>query len=139
MPEEIYYNKINLDDEGNFEMDITKDNVVDKKSFWLTKNEYLVSDLSVKPVRNNDITKWDDFDNSLWDNKWLKKIKKELFDLTQTVSLDDEPKVPWEENLRLVKSTRKENVRILQHKKVEKRSNNIWRLQRDIFEQKIKT
>ena len=139
MPEEIYYNKINLDDEGNFEMDITKDNVVDKKSFWLTKNEYLVSGLSVKPVRNNDITKWDDFDNSLWDNKWLKKIKKELFDLTQTVSLDDEPKVPWEENLRLVKSTRKENVRILQHKKVEKRSNNIWRLQRDIFEQKIKT
>ena len=110
-----------------------------KKSFWLTKNEYLVSGLSVKPVRNNDITKWDDFDNSLWDNKWLKKIKKELFDLTQTVSLDDEPKVPWEENLRLVKSTRKENVRILQHKKVEKRSNNIWRLQRDIFEQKIKT
>ena len=139
MPEEIYYNKINLDDEGNFEMDITKDNVVDKKSFWLTKNEYLVSGLSVKPVRNNDITKWDDFDNSLWDNKWLKKIKKELFDLTQTVSLDDEPKVPWEENLRLVKSTRKENVRILQHKKVEKRSNNVWRLQRDIFEQKIKT
>ena len=62
MPEEIYYNKINLDDEGNFEMDITKDNVVDKKSFWLTKNEYLVSGLSVKPVRNNDITKWDDFD-----------------------------------------------------------------------------
>ena len=57
MPEEIYYNKINLDDEGNFEMDITKDNVVDKKSFWLTKNEYLVSGLSVKPVRNNDITK----------------------------------------------------------------------------------
>ena len=139
MPEEIYYNKINLDDEGNFEMDITKDNVVDKNSFWLTKNEYLVSGLSVKPVRNNDITKWDDFDNSLWDNKWLKKIKKELFDLTQTVSLDDEPKVPWEENLRLVKSTRKENVRILQHKKVEKRSNNVWRLQRDIFEQKIKT
>ena len=28
-----------------------------KKSFWLTKNKYLVSGLSVKPVRNNDITK----------------------------------------------------------------------------------
>ena len=33
-----------------------------KKSFWLMKNKYLVSGLSIKPVRNNDITKWDDFD-----------------------------------------------------------------------------
>ena len=37
MPEEIYYNQINLDDEGNFEMDITKDNVVDKKKFLVDK------------------------------------------------------------------------------------------------------
>ena len=39
MLEQIYYNEINLDDEGNnFTMDITKDNAVDKKHFWLAKN-----------------------------------------------------------------------------------------------------
>ena len=35
MLEQLYYNEINLDDEGNFTMDITKDNVVDKVSFRL--------------------------------------------------------------------------------------------------------
>ena len=38
MLKQIYYNEINLDDDGNFTMDITKDNVVDKKSFWVAKN-----------------------------------------------------------------------------------------------------
>ena len=42
-------------------MDITKDNAVDKKKF-LVGEKYLVSGLSIKPVRNNDITKWDNFD-----------------------------------------------------------------------------
>ena len=58
-------------------MDITKDNAVDKKKF-LAGKEYLVSDLLIKPVRNNDIIKWDNFHKikTLSEkNKWLKKIK----------------------------------------------------------------
>ena len=44
MLEKIYYNEINLDDEGNFKADIIKDNAVDKKkSFWLAKNTLLVA------------------------------------------------------------------------------------------------
>ena len=43
MLEQLYYNEINLDDEGNFTMDITKDNVVDKESFRLLKNSLLVA------------------------------------------------------------------------------------------------
>ena len=44
MLEKIYYNEINLDDEGNFKTDIIKNNAVDKKkSFWLAKNTLLVA------------------------------------------------------------------------------------------------
>ena len=57
MLEQIYYKEINLDDEGNFTMDITKDNAVDKKKKKLAGEEYLVSGLSIKPVRNNDLIK----------------------------------------------------------------------------------
>ena len=57
MLEQIYYKEINLDDEGNFTMDITKDNVVDKKKKKLAGEEYLVRGLSIKPVRNNDLIK----------------------------------------------------------------------------------
>ena len=60
MLEQIYYKEINLDDEGNFTMDITKDNAVDKKKF-LADEEYLVSGVLIKPVRNTGKTKWDDF------------------------------------------------------------------------------
>ena len=56
MLEQIYYKEINLDDEGNFTMDITKDDAVDKKK-KLAGEEYLVSGLSIKPVRNNDLIK----------------------------------------------------------------------------------
>ena len=56
MLEQIYYKEINLDDEGNFTMDITKDNAVDKKK-KLAGEEYLVSGLSIKPARNNDVIK----------------------------------------------------------------------------------
>ena len=39
MLEQIYYKEINLDDEGNFTLEIAKDNAVDqKKSFELVKN-----------------------------------------------------------------------------------------------------
>ena len=39
MFEQIYYKEINLDDEGNFTLEIAKDNAVDqKKSFELVKN-----------------------------------------------------------------------------------------------------
>ena len=42
-------------------MDITKDNAADKKR-GLAGEEYLVSVLLIKPIRNTDVTKWDDFD-----------------------------------------------------------------------------
>ena len=38
MLEQIYYKEIDLDDEGNFTMDITKDSAIDKKSFQVVKN-----------------------------------------------------------------------------------------------------
>ena len=38
-----------------------------------------------------------------------------------------------------VKLTRNKNLQIFQHKKYEKRSSNVWRRERVIFEQKIKT
>ena len=39
MLEQIYYKEINLDDEGNFTLEIAKDNAVDqKRSFELVKN-----------------------------------------------------------------------------------------------------
>ena len=41
-------------------MDIIKDNAVDKKSFWLAKNTLLLV-LLINPVRNTDVTKWDNF------------------------------------------------------------------------------
>ena len=43
MLERIPYNEINLNDKGNFTMDITKDKAIDKKSFWLVKNTLLVA------------------------------------------------------------------------------------------------
>ena len=42
-------------------MDITKDKAADKER-GLADEEYLVSVLSIKPIRNNDVTKWDDID-----------------------------------------------------------------------------
>ena len=38
MLEQIYYKEIDLDDDGNFTMDITKDIAIVKKSFQLAKN-----------------------------------------------------------------------------------------------------
>ena len=43
MLEQIYYKEINLDDNGNFTMNMAKDNAVDKKSFWQVKNTLLVA------------------------------------------------------------------------------------------------
>ena len=60
MLEQIYYKEINLDDEGNFTIDITKADAVGKKKF-VAGQEYVVSGLSIKPLRNNDVTKWDNF------------------------------------------------------------------------------
>ena len=38
MLEQIYYKETNLDEEGNFTMDITKNNAVSKRKFWSVKN-----------------------------------------------------------------------------------------------------
>ena len=100
MLEQIYYREINLDNEGNFTMDITKDNAVDKKKF-LPDEEYLISGILIKPVRNNGKTKWDDFAKieSLSEKiNNAKRTKTNLFDLIITVSMEGTPKVSFEEN-----------------------------------------
>ena len=61
MFEKIYYNETNLDDEGNFTVDITNDDAVNKKKF-LAGEEYLVSVVLIKAVRSNDLTKYSNFD-----------------------------------------------------------------------------
>ena len=61
MFEKIYYNETNLDDEGNFTVDITNDDAVNKKKF-LAGEEYLVSVVLIKAVRSNDLTKYINFD-----------------------------------------------------------------------------
>ena len=43
-----------------------------------------------------------------------------MFDLTQTVSLNDEPNVPWEENLRLVNQPGRETYEYFSIKKLKK-------------------
>ena len=58
MLEEICCKEIDLDDEGNFTMDITKDGAIDKKTLPASE-EYLASGRFIKPVTNNDVTKWD--------------------------------------------------------------------------------
>ena len=99
MLEQIYYKEINLDDEGNFTLDITKDNAVDKKKF-LADEEYLVSGILIKPVRNNGKTKWDDFAKieSLSEKiNNAKRTKTNFFDLIVTVLTEGTPKVSFEE------------------------------------------
>ena len=67
--------------------------------------ECLLSGFSIKPVKNNDITKWDNFAKiealSEKTNN-AKKTKNDLFDLTITVSMEGTPKVPFEEKLKLL-------------------------------------
>ena len=95
MLEQIYYREINLDNEGNF----TIDNAVDKKKF-LADEEYLVSGVLIKPVRNNGKTKWDDFAKieSLSEKiNNARRTKTNLFDLIITVSMEGTP-VSFEEN-----------------------------------------
>ena len=58
MLEEICCKEIDLDDEGNFTMDIAKDGAIDKKTLPASE-EYLASGRFIKPVTNNDVTKWD--------------------------------------------------------------------------------
>ena len=67
--------------------------------------EYLLSGFSIKPVKNNDITKWDNFAKIEALSEKInnaKRTKNDLFDLTITVSMEGTPKVSLEENLKLV-------------------------------------
>ena len=52
--QQIYNKEINLDDDGNITIDVTKDSAVDKKKKFLADEKYLVSGLPIKAVRNND-------------------------------------------------------------------------------------
>ena len=104
MFEKIYYNETNLDDEGNFTVDITNDDTVNKKKF-LAGEEYLVSVVLIKAVRSNDLTKYSNFDKIKMLSEKINDSKKNLKRFAwfnHTVSSDGKPKVLWEENLRLV-------------------------------------
>ena len=101
--EQIYYKEINLDDEGNFTMDITKDTLLTKK--LRAGQEYVVSGLSIKPLRNNDVTKWDDFAKIVALSEKInnaKPAKNGLFDLTIAVLMKGSPKESFEEKLKLL-------------------------------------
>ena len=90
MLEQIYCTEINLDDDGNFTVDITKDNAVDRKKL-LAGEEYLLRSLSIKPVRSNEITKWDKFSKIeavLEKINNAKRTKSNSFDSTITVSME---------------------------------------------------
>ena len=77
MFEKIYYNETNLDDEGNFTVDITNDNAVNKKKF-LAGEEYLVSVVLIKAVRSNDLTKYSNFDKIKMLSEKINDSKKNL-------------------------------------------------------------
>ena len=77
MFEKIYYNETNLDDEGNFTVDITNDDVVNKKKF-LAGEEYLVSVVLIKAVRSNDLTKYSNFDKIKMLSEKINDSKKNL-------------------------------------------------------------
>ena len=58
MLEQICCKEIDLEDEGNFTMNIAKDGAIDKKTLPASE-EYLASGRLIKPVTNNYVTKWD--------------------------------------------------------------------------------
>ena len=111
--EQIYYKEINLDDEGNFTMDITKDTLLTKK--LRAGQEYVVSGLSIKPLRNNDVTKWDDFAKIVALSEKInnaKPAKNGLFDLTSGFDERFSKRVFWRKT-KAPKLTRNKNVQIL--------------------------
>ena len=77
MFEKICYNETNLDDEGNFTVDITNDDTVNKKKF-LAGEEYLVSVVLIKAVRSNDLTKYSNFDKIKMLSEKINDSKKNL-------------------------------------------------------------
>ena len=77
MFEKICYNETNLDDEGNFTVDITNDDAVNKKKF-LAGEEYLVSVVLIKAVRSNDLTKYSNFDKIKMLSEKINDSKKNL-------------------------------------------------------------
>ena len=138
MFEKIYYNETNLDDEGNFTVDITNDDAVNKKKF-LAGEEYLVSVVLIKAVRSNDLTKYSNFDK-------IKMLSEKINDSNKNLKRFDwfnhdsffgwKTKSAMGRKPEAGKSTRNKNLQILQHKNNEKRSDNVWRLWRIVFEQK---
>ena len=93
--------------------------------------EYLVNSLLMKPARNNDITKWDNFAKIEALSEKInnaKRTKNDLFDLTITVSMEGTPKVSLEENLKPVNQRETKVYKYFNTKKDEKRPNYTWRL-----------
>ena len=81
MLEQICCQEIDLDNEGNFTIEIAKDGAIDRKKLPASE-EYLASGRLIKPVTNNDVTKWDadpKIQNFSKKINWSKKKQKKTF------------------------------------------------------------
>ena len=113
--------------------------LIKKVSGW---QGILVSGLLIKAVRNNDITKWGHFDKIKTLSEKINDPsppKKDFAWFNHDSFFGQQTKSVFGRKTEAGKSTRNKNSQMLQHKKYEKRSNNVWRLRRAIFEQKNKT
>ena len=85
--------------------------------------EYLFSGFSIKPVRNNDVTKWYNFAKIEGLSEKInnaKRIKNDLFDLTITFLMEGTPKVPFEERLKLLNQPETKICKYFNTKKMKK-------------------
>ena len=91
MLEQIYYKEIHLDDEKTLQWILQRTMLLINKVS--AGKEHRVSGLSIKPVRNNDVTKWDDYpkienlSKKTSSTKKKKKTKESLLKLTIEVSI----------------------------------------------------
>ena len=80
MLEQNYFKEIDFDNERNFAMDITKDSAIDRNTISVGE-EYLASGPSMKPVRNNDVTRcgnYPKFENLSKKHNSDKRTKEDL-------------------------------------------------------------
>ena len=104
MLEQICYKEIKLDDGGNSTLDNIKDNALDRKKF-LSAEKYLVTELSIKPVINKNVTKWNHYpkiENLSKKISSAKITKGDVFDLTVEASIMRELNEPYIKNLKLL-------------------------------------
>ena len=113
--EQIYYKETNL------QWILQKITLLIKK--LRAGQEYVVSGLSIKPLRNNDVTKWDDFAKIVALSEKInnaKPIKNGLFDLTMVVLMKGSPKESFEEKLKLLNQPETKIYKYFNTKKMKK-------------------